>query len=465
MRANLRPALLALSLVACGDDNPPAPAADVVADAAVSDADTGEDTAAPPCDPSRPAVVMAHGFLAAGDTWAPFAQRLVANGDCPERLFAFDWNPFDRNAAPAQLDAFIDGVIAETGAAQVQLVGHSAGGSLGWGYLLDPVRAAKVSHYVHVGSSPAPDGEATLPSAGPADAPVPTLNIWSAGDAVVPGADIPGAENARFETLDHYEVATSPEAFAALYRHLRGAEPATTDRAAAPAATPGLRTISGKALTLGENVPVAGWTVAIFPVDPATGLEASEEPVATFTVAADGAFGPATVAADTPHVFVLEGLAPGDRSVRYYREPFVADDAFVYLRALPGEESLVGILLGTIPFSADSSVLIAFSASRGVLAGRDTLSLNGEALSIPAFASAERTAIAWFFFDDGEDGQGGAAEETVATFAVLPSFLVALDRPLPVAAEGPFTLELNGRSLRMPRLPAASDGALVAIFD
>lgn len=468
LRLSLLSSLIAV-LAACGDDAP-SPGPDASADVGIADtaaADAPGDTAAPPppCDATRPPVVLAHGFLAAGDTWAPFAQRLVANGDCAERLFAFDWNPFDRDAAPDLLDAFIDGVLGATGAPQVQLVGHSAGGSLGWTYLLDPLRAAKVSHYVHVGSSPAPAGEATLPSAGPADAPVPTLNIWSAADAIVPGADIPGAINARFEALDHYEVATSPEAFAALYRHLRGAEPETTDRSDAPPASPGVRTISGKALTLGENVPVAGWSVDIFPVDPETGLETTDAPVASFPVASDGAFGPAALAPDTPHVFVLTGLTPEDRSVRYYREPFAADDAFVYLRALPGEESLVGILLGTIPFPEDRSVLIAFSASRGVLAGRDTLTLNGEALATPTFASAERTAIAWFFFDDGDDGQDGPPDETVATFAVLPSFLVALDRALPVTGDGPLTLALNGRPLRMPRLPAASDGALVAIFD
>jgi len=451
----------------CGDDGPRG-----TPDAAVSDVDdaaTAADLAseidvlvAAPCDPTRPPVVMAHGFLAAGDTWASFGQLFIANGDCPERLFAFDWNPFDRDPAPGLLDAFIDTVLATTGATQVQLMGHSAGGGLGWTYLLDPTHAAKVSHYAHVASSPRPAGDETLGSAGPADSPVPTLNVWSAGDTVLPGADIEGAGNARFEALDHYQVATDPAAFAAIYQHFRGESPATLERTDAPIAVPGKRRVSGKALTIGENVPVVGATVSISPVDENTGLSKGDVALASFTVGDDGAFGPVSLDPGVPYVFVLSGPTPEARTVRYYREPFVADDAFVYLRALPGSDSLVGLLFDTIPFAADSSVVIAFSASRGVLHGRDTLTVAGEEVSTPEFASAARTAIAWFFFDDGEDKTPG---DLIGSFNILPTFLVALDRVYLTSETEPLRLTLNGRTLTMPRLSAANDGALVAIFD
>jgi pimeloyl-ACP methyl ester carboxylesterase len=471
MRFSTAVALVALPLAtlgACGDDSPATPdVADTAAPDATSDttdpADTPEtaDTTPPPaCDPTRPPVVMAHGFLAAGDTWTPFAQRFLANGDCPDRLFAFDWNPFDRDAAPAQLETFIDAVRTATGATTVQLVGHSAGGNLGYTFLADPARAARVSHYAHVGSGSDKEGPA-----GPTDAPVPTLNLYSRADRVVPGADIPGAINAGFDGFDHYQIATAPEAFARLFEHFRGAPPTTTDRTAAPPANPGRRRIHGRALTIGENAPVAGWTVDIYPVQPETGVRTTRSALGTFTVAADGSFGPIDLEPDTHHEFHLYGGGPDDRAVHYFREPFAADDPFVVLRALPGPDSLAGLLFSNIPFPEDSPVVIAFTASQAVIAGRDTLTVAGEDLAVEGLATPEKTAIAWFFYDQDEDQTSGEGATEIPLFSSFGAFLVALDRYFPADAEGPIVLSFNGRELRVPRIPAASGGATVAIFD
>ena len=40
------------------------------------------------CDVYRP-VVMVHGFLASGDTWAKFAQYFTSNGYCNRQMYAF----------------------------------------------------------------------------------------------------------------------------------------------------------------------------------------------------------------------------------------------------------------------------------------------------------------------------------------------------------------------------------------
>src|SRR5688572_8587219 len=46
----------------------------------------------PSCKDSLLPVVMMHGFLASGDTYAKHVMRFTSNGYCGNRLFAYDWN-------------------------------------------------------------------------------------------------------------------------------------------------------------------------------------------------------------------------------------------------------------------------------------------------------------------------------------------------------------------------------------
>ncbi|MCS6820106.1 MAG: hypothetical protein NZ522_09170, partial [Chitinophagales bacterium] len=46
----------------------------------------------PTCDNSQPPLVMVHGALASGDTYASQFMRFSANGFCEDRMFVFDWN-------------------------------------------------------------------------------------------------------------------------------------------------------------------------------------------------------------------------------------------------------------------------------------------------------------------------------------------------------------------------------------
>ena len=128
------------------------------------------------CDTCFYPVVMVHGFLASGDTWTKFHQRFTSNGYKPGQLYAFDWNSLNQGANHvAVLDAFIDNILTKTGAPKVRLIGHSAGGGLGYNYLSDAARAAKVDGYVHIGSS------VQSGPAGPGGS-VATLNLWSPDD-------------------------------------------------------------------------------------------------------------------------------------------------------------------------------------------------------------------------------------------------------------------------------------------
>lgn len=428
-------------------------------------AEDKSDPTFPACDPARRPIVMAHGFLAAGDTWASFARLFQANGYCQTHLVAFDWNTlaFDRSAAVAELDAAIDATLAATGADQVDLIGHSAGGGIGYTYLSDPTRAAKVAAYAHIASNPAPlDGVEPGP-AGPGEAPVQTLNLSSSADLVVEGATIPGAINIVLTEEDHYQAATSAKAFADVYAFFNAGErPTTLDTKDAPPGGNRDRTISGKALTLGENAAVAGFSVSLFEVDPATGMRLDDTPLATATVGTDGRWGPFTVKTSAHYELLLEDPAGVSKKVHYYREPFVSDSHLVYLRALPGPESLAGVLIGLIPFGDTHPVLIAFSSSQGVIHGRDTLTLGDETLSTPELASAERTSIAFFIFDDGEDQQSGGEVESFSN--AIQVFLTAIDRYFAPDLR-PLRLTLNGRTLVVPSRPSGTDGAVVATFD
>lgn len=400
------------------------------------------------CDDTYLPIVMCHGFLASGDTYAKQAQRFAQNGQCNDRIFVYDWNSLGGGNSPEALDAFIDEVLAATGASQVDLAGHSAGGGLGYNYLSDATRAAKVAHYVHIGSGSQPG------PAGP-NGEVPTMNIWSPYDAVVSSADIPGAENVVLQGKDHYEVATSAETFAAMYTFFRGAPPASTTLV-----SDGRRNVEGRALTLGENQALDGATINVYRLDGATGFRADATPVHVFTADAQGRWG--GFQADEGTFYEFELIPTTGRKVHYYREPFLTSDRFVYLRGLPPPSSLAGVLLSSLPSDDSQAVVVSFTANQAVIAGRDDLRVNGVELSTPDFASEENSSIAFFLYDGNTNGQTDA--NAVGLFGNFP-FLAGVDVFFPTDQPESIELTFAGRSLKVRNWPSASEGVTIAIFD
>ena len=462
-------ALLAASAYACGSGGSDSSQTDTGADVedAESDAtdastedtdaddDIGADVTLPPpsiddagCDDTRRPVIMAHGFLASGDTYANTARRLASNGWCLSRIFAFDWNTLERGGEVTLLDETIDAILVETGAEQVDLMGHSAGGGLGYDYLSDPDRAAKVAHYVHLASFPSEN------PAGP-DGDVPTMNIWSAGDTTVEGADIPGATNVNLTTEDHYQVATSVEAFEAIYEFITDGEmPTTTDIVPTDEVA-----ISGMALQLGTNVPTVG-AIEIYAVDPMTGFR-DGEPVHSIRSAEDGSWGPVRVDASALYEFYVLPDGEDETPVHYYFESFERTNHLVYLRTLPEPTGLAGILLSVVRFDDAHTVLVTFTANRASVVGRDTLTVDGIDLATDELAAAEDTTIAYFLYDD--NGNGMSDEVANGVFGSQP-FLQGYDLFFDASELSTITLESNGSVLRVPTWRSQSDGATIAVF-
>lgn len=121
------------------------------------------------CEPSaahpRP-VVLVHGtFADMSDSWQALSPLLKNNGYC---VFAFNYGSYSGSgaigvygvgevaASAAELAVFVDKVLAATGAAEVDLVGHSQGGMMPRYYLKYLGGAAKV--HTLVGLSPSNHG-------------------------------------------------------------------------------------------------------------------------------------------------------------------------------------------------------------------------------------------------------------------------------------------------------------------
>ncbi len=404
------------------------------------------------CNDTLTPIVMMHGFLGAGDTYTKQFMRFTANNYCGDRLFVFDWNSLDQEAEhTADLDEFIDNILSKTGASQINLAGHSAGGGLGYSYLEDSTHATKVANYVHIGSF------YQLAPAGP-NGSVPTLNLWSEADLVIEDRnDIPGAVNVKMTDADHYEVATNVEAFEAMYQFFNNdLSPETTD-----IITEAEPEIGGRVLTFGENQPLPMASIKIYALD-SIGFRVNEQPDANLTADEQGNWGPWTAQPNVSYEFEVKGVAETDRLVYYVREGFTRSNPLVYLRTLPPPTSLAGILLASIPQEDNQTALIIFSSSQAVSSMRDNLTINGFELSSDTYASPEQTSIAFFLYDDGNDGETTYAVPTL--FAAFP-FLSGADIFFPTDPPGSISIEFNDRRLNARNWRSKSDGPVVVVLD
>jgi pimeloyl-ACP methyl ester carboxylesterase len=187
----------------------------------------------------RPVIVL-HGYAMNRANFVPLAYRLARAGLGP--IFGFEYWTLGRVAAGArQLGWFIDEVREATGAAQVDVIGHSMGGVVGRYYVALAHGDGIVRNLVTLGSPHAgtdlsavgighPARELLLGSAllaRLAAAPPPSSTrvtaIWSRADALVPGAwqtPLPGAEVIVYDDLGHVALLGSRRVAAEIAQRL-----------------------------------------------------------------------------------------------------------------------------------------------------------------------------------------------------------------------------------------------------
>jgi Lipase (class 2)/Lipase C-terminal domain len=400
------------------------------------------------CENTHRPIVFIHGFLASGDTYATQIQRFVERGYCGSHLFVFDWNSINGNGkkTEALLKDFINTVLEKTKATQIDLVGHSAGGGLGRGYLLDSVDAQKVAHYAHLGSRKWFYQYGWFPNKK-------CLNIYSAGDMVMNKfhGDVEGATNLDLKDKDHYEVATSIETFAALYNFFTDGNEAKQRNIKGTVSE-----IKGKAVLLGTNEPMVGATVEVFSL--VYGHRRKKEATHTFLTDSSGNWGPFLADTSWFYEIALTSADTSNRKLSYYFEKFESFNHHVYLRGFP-KGNMVAAMLGNLPAKDDQSVIIIYSANRAVIQGRDTLAVNDQPLSSAVLTPAARTIISSFIYDDGD---GVTSGKPLKQFAAAP-FLGGVDVSLPAANYSTNALYFNGRTLLLPATSSAGR-IMLAVF-
>jgi hypothetical protein len=411
-----------------------------------------EPTPLPGCENAPRPIVFVHGLMGGGDNFANTIMRFTSNGYCPEYLRTFDWNTlsFDMESNVEVLTGFIDGVLQETGAKQIDLVGHSMGGRLSSQYMDDGKRAAKVAHYVHAASF----CDLEFPDS------VSLLVLSSDEDTVAGSCTIDGAENQDVDGADHLQIVTLPQVFEMMYRFFNdGQSPTTTDILPQESVA-----LAGKVLAFGTNLPLVETTVEVYPVDITTGERLKPEPEARFTVAEDGAWGPFKADRSAYYEFLV--YQQGERPFHYYRQPFPHSNPVVYLRVLPENDFLLNRILGEIRYDDQGSIVVLFSADQALYHGRDTATLDGMDLTTPEMAPPPpdpASTIAIFILDANGNGEtdGGPVPGPLAEFPFLQQYDAFLD----AGARRPVTLTLNDATLHVPTWKADSEGVIIAVFD
>jgi pimeloyl-ACP methyl ester carboxylesterase len=419
--------------------------------------------------PQRPnPIIFVHGGSGSGGQFESQAMRFESNGYPADyvRVLEYDssvpltTNPANMAVVHAALDDLIAEIQDETGASQVDLMGHSLGTFVSQSYLSTPSRAANVAHYVNIDGATA----TALPGG------VPTLAIW-AGTGT-PGREITGATNVVVADQTHIQSATSEESFIEMYKFLRGRAPFTSH------ILPEIRPkVSGRVTAFPQNTGLDGATLAVWVVDGATGERVFDHPLETYAIGPDGDFGPFKAWFGVHYEF--EVSRPGEVTINYFYEPFIHTDDLVRLN----------VALGLAPFIATGPNHVAltvvrfkeFWGDRG--AENDVLEINGtDVINPTVFAtnSIGAASSAYFAFDTSPVPPplvGPPDGLTDLNYIPFPfgaplAFLTASDLYIPTAPPGTVSVHVVPRgkvgedvTVNVPNLPSTTNRMVVQLND
>jgi hypothetical protein len=398
------------------------------------------------CDDKKLPIIFVHGFLASGDSWATQIQRFIKSGYCEDRLFVFDWNTIGEEKSDSLLEIFIRKVLIKTKTLSVNLVAHSAGGGLCFPFLKDSLRAKLVSNYVHIGSLP------ITGAAGP-HAEIPTMNIYSPEDKVVKGYAIDGTTNVMEPGFDHLQVASSGLTFESVYSFFNNNQKPVFNNIQE---NQSLSSISGRVVTLGENLPMSKDTVLLYEFDAQKGERKTNKPTILLTDL--NGFWPSTLVSKNSFL-EFELHSKKSRVIRYYVEPQQSNNHLMYLRTIP-TSGLVSGLMRAVPKNDSTVALAIFSSNHAIIYGRDSLTIDTVNLSTATLSPAKKTIAASFVFDDGD---GKTSKTNVKGFGI-GMFLSATDYYIKPSDTEKSAIYFNGKRILVPRIPS-KDAVMVIMFN
>ncbi|GIJ49863.1 lipase [Virgisporangium aliadipatigenens] len=332
-------------------------------------------------------VLFVHGAAGSAAQFETQAKRFAGNGYPAEWIDGVDYDSTFAGASSSEvLDAVeraIDRLRALAGVTQVDLVAHSLGTFLSQSFLRTRSRAAKVAHYVNL------DGSTALSRPGG----VSTLAIWGEGSTA---RRILGATNVYQSDQSHTQTVTSTQSFTQMFRFLTGSAPATTS--VVPAA--GTIQLSGRVSLFPSNAPASGMRVDVHEVSPATGSRTAL--LTSFTVGADGAFGPIAASPTARYEFAID---QGSGQVQHqYFAPFQRTDRLVRLLTnRPGEGLGARVPVGPNHSALSITRYKEWWGDQG--ATGDALSVNGTQILNAVTAPRDKRVIGLFVHDQGVDGR------------------------------------------------------------
>ena len=405
------------------------------------DADQGADKSFRP-------IVFVHGFSGSGEQYENPAKLFASNGYPPTWITNYDYNSTGPDGGSVPLDKFIDAVRARTGFAKVDLVGHSRGTMVSQAYLADPARAAKVAHYANIGGRPANNVGG-----------VPTLVVGSKGDKLAgPGSAREGAKHVVLEKPDHVAVATGAESFEKVFAFFNdGKAPKTLQIQQQEPII-----VGGFAKIYGPNKAEAGAKVEVYEVAAETGRRMSAAPAFMLTVQQDGTWGPFQAKAGQHYEFCLYPTG-GRRPVHYYREPFERTDLLVYLKTRDEKAEPGASIARELKLSDDASSIVVSQLNGAIIAGKDSLKVNGVELATEEIAPERGTKVAFFLFDANGNKKTDATHPSGQNWS--RPFITAADVYIPAIKPESVKLEFNGRVLNVPNWKALSEGQIAVAFN
>ena len=360
-----------------------------------------------------PPIVFVHGDSDQAAIWQTTFWRFESNGYPRDKLFAISFtNPqarsddtkaqADRSSTADELkklSAFVDGVLAKTGASKVALVANSRGCNTTRNYLrhggADKAVCAVLCGGVNHGVFSAPallgseyNGQGpflTDLNSGPDETTqgVRFLTLRSDGydlyaqpdgayigqpgvktGVTFEGPALKGATNRTLDHVDHRETAFSPRAFAEMYAFVVGSAPTRIAIVPEPQVTLN-GAVTGVDGDTPTNKPIGGAKVEVYAVDPDTG-ERKGGALVSRTTGDDGVWGPLTTDSATALEFVM--TAPDALVTHIYRSPFPRSFSLLNLRPAIGSEG-----------KADAAAIVTLNRPRGYFGSpRDVILIDGK---------------------------------------------------------------------------------------